>query len=315
MTGENVLLIIIIVGIAIWLYIRIQKRVKNFADIVPNFLSFCKSNRMQLIGQGANGVLFRRPLNIEKLKSAYLETYQIEPHLPDDSALYQYIGISCEGDYSALSLDDRKPDKTSTSFFFTNYLIVDGYKGNIESNKQELYHWEDSEVFYQKTIERGYADLARQLHYEIEEAQRGYGWYAELLKNEELAQWRELASDVQVPIYFRTTIEDFFIPYRISLKKFLVNRDAYNSPTFIIEYDGSPLLSKTLKIFLEDPSLRAMGYPSWFYQSFPDVAMWAIKGNGNVIVKQMFSNLTEGAVVVDGQLRPEILKKIYFNHK
>lgn len=38
-------------------------------------------------------------------------------------------------------------------------------------------------------------------------------------------------------------------------------------------YENEPLFSKTLNMFQENPSLKAMGYPNWFYQAFPDVAM------------------------------------------
>lgn len=76
---------------------RWQKKMKNFRDAIPNFISFCKSSGMELVGESTNGIIFRRPLSIEKLKAAYMKRYDEELVLPDDPVLYQYVGLSCEG--------------------------------------------------------------------------------------------------------------------------------------------------------------------------------------------------------------------------
>ena len=34
-----------------------------------------------------------------------------------------------------------------------------------------------------------------------------------------------------------------------------------------------------------------MGYPSWFFIAFPDVAFWAMKGDGLELIKKRFKNL------------------------
>ncbi len=265
---------------------------------------------MELVGESTNGIIFRRPLSIDKLKTAYMKRYDEELVLPDDLVLYQYVGMSCEGEYVAISLDNKKPSK-ETPFFFTNYVITESYKPNINKNKTQLLFWEDSEYFYQKRIENGYEDLAGQIHYEIQEANsNGYGWYAELLRNEELKEWRELSNDIEIPKQFRIIIKEFFIPFRISPIKFLTNRDATSDPYRYMMYENEPLFSKTLNMFQENPSLKAMGYPNWFYQAFPDVAMWDIRGDGNKIIKEMFKRLKESELISNNQIRPELLKKI-----
>lgn len=126
----------------------------------------------------------------------------------------------------------------------------------------------------------------------------------------ELNQWREFANDPETPAKLRTIIYDFFIPYKISFIKCSINFDAISDPFRYIMYQDEPLFSKTLKCFQEDPSLKAMGYPDWFYSAFPDVAMWAIKGAGLSIIKQSFKNLSEDELIYNNSLRNEHLKFI-----
>lgn len=117
------------------------------------------------------------------------------------------------------------------------------------------------------------------------------------MKNEQnkgdLQQWRELLEDDDMPAHFKVVIRDFLLPYKINPIKYLVNHDGTTDPTRFILYDNDPLFSESLRKIQQNPTIRVMGYPSWFYLAFPDVALWAIKGEGKKIIINKFSDLEE----------------------
>lgn len=121
----------------------------------------------------------------------------------------------------------------------------------------------------------------------------------------------------KIPEELKYIITDFFIPFNIDPVKFLCNRNADSGPPRnIMYYQDSDFIkenfSKTLEKFLDEPELKACGYPDWFYYAFPDVAMWAIKGKGNRVIKNEFSNLEEHELIdlTRGQLKDRHLKTI-----
>lgn len=308
--NDTIFLILIVLAFFIWLMIRVQKRNRNFRDVIPNFISFCNSNGMELVGESSSSMIYRKPIDYIKLGKAYSLLYEKDIDLPSDIVLYQYIGISCNGGVPAISSDYKKPTK-ETGFYITNYIITEGYKPNIEKNKSYLSAWKDEEVYYQELIERGYRDLAIQIKSEIEDAKTNkFGWYSNILKNEDLKQWHELSGDIEIPAEYREIIKIYFIPYRISSVKFIVNKDGTSDPYRYFLYENESLFSPTLREFQKDPSLKSTYFPSWFYQAFPDVIMWTIKSPGNIKTKELLENLTENEVLLNNQIRHELLKKI-----
>lgn len=127
-----------------------------------------------------------------------------------------------------------------------------------------------------------------------------------------LNQWHELLEAEDISAYFKDLIRQFFIPYQIDPIKFMINKDATSDPYRYIMYQDKAQFSNTLQKFQEDPTLKAMGYPDWFYCAFPDVAMWAIKGEGNKVIKNEFAHLEEHELIDLNrrQLKDLHLKKI-----
>ena len=124
------------------------------------------------------------------------------------------------------------------------------------------------------------------------------------------SMWLELANASDTPDLIRSVIYDFFIPYKISAIKFAINKDATDDPFRYMMYEDDPLFSKTLKCFQEDPSLKALGYPDWFYCAFPDVAFWAIKGMGKSIILEKFKFFTEDDLISNNRIKNVHLKTI-----
>jgi hypothetical protein len=69
-------------------------------------------------------------------------------------------------------------------------------------------------------------------------------------------------------------------------------------------------IAPSLKIIKENPYDIAMGYPSWFYIAFPDVALWAMKGDGSELIKKRFENLSEDELVDGKHIRANLLNDI-----
>lgn len=127
----------------------------------------------------------------------------------------------------------------------------------------------------------------------------------------DIEQWKDMMSDSSFPEELKELIKEFFIPFSIDPMKFLVNLDATTDPFRYIMYDDEPLFSNTLRNFQEDPTLRAFGYPDWFYLAFPDVVMWAT-GTGKIMVMDNLKEFKEYEVIDDDtrKINHDILKSI-----
>lgn len=135
--------------------------------------------------------------------------------------------------------------------------------------------------------------------------------YQSLGHNNE-GDWSTYLGDEQLSEETRRIIRQFFIPFNIDVMKFMINQDAISDPFRYVLYENNPLFSRTLKKFQEDSSLKAVGYPDWFYAAFPDVAHWAIKGEGNRLVKTQLGTLSESQVIdlSRNQIREEHLQMV-----
>jgi len=124
--------------------------------------------------------------------------------------------------------------------------------------------------------------------------------YGKLLSDDKLEQWNELLADDELPVENQNIIKEFLIPHKISPLKWFLNNGYYKDP-FPADFHYNHMhIAPTLKILKENPSHIAMGYPSWFFISFPDVAYWAMIGDGNAIIKSNFKNIKEEDLI-DGK--------------
>ena len=130
-----------------------------------------------------------------------------------------------------------------------------------------------------------------------EDKQRG-ALYREHMKRLKfsLNQWTELYEDDNIVSSFKTIIEDFLLPYGVDYNKFMTNTAALDDPFGHITFEDNKDYSQTLTQFHLNAS-KAPGYPDWFYAAFPDVAMWAISGEGNKLFHAKYSTYTEAELL------------------
>lgn len=302
--------VLVILGIVVFILIRRNKGVKDFKNRVPNFISFCKKNGWDLVAGETTGLMFCKEVDYKKLKTEYFKVHKVKLELPEDMIIYHYIGLYCGGDFTAISSDNRD----FSNFRFINYLTVPNFRPG-KFPKKTLMRFNDDNLFYENQIEIDWKDIARDLFRRIQcdEKNRngiGGGWYSLYMKDSEIKQWNNLANDPEVPLSLRLAITELFIPYKISIVKFNVNLDATSDPYRYFIYDENTLFSKSLRTFQQDPTLKAFGYPDWFYLAFPDVAIWAIRGDGNKTIKEQFKDLSENDLVSNRSIRLEHLKTI-----
>lgn len=110
--------------------------------------------------------------------------------------------------------------------------------------------------------------------------------------------------------FFKKLIINFLLPYRISVFKFMFNKEYYNTPEVAQFAMNKKPIAPSLLLLVENPMVRSLGYPNWFYIVFPDVAWWALQGEGNPIVKEVFGNLPIGEVVEGDKLKYSFLQQI-----
>ena len=119
-----------------------------------------------------------------------------------------------------------------------------------------------------------------------------------VLNEDTIDSYKEILSDSTISKFHRSLIQDFLIPYNISLLKYILNREYYETPFAVDFKHGHKQIAPSLKLIKENKTTYwAAGYPDWFYYTFPDVAIWAIKGEGNAIIKSKFSRIKESKFV------------------
>lgn len=129
-----------------------------------------------------------------------------------------------------------------------------------------------------------------------------------VFEEENIETYNELLSDNEVSESFKKIIRSFLIPFKISPLKYSINDDYYsNASLFVFK---SKQVAPTLIKLIETDAYTAAGYPRWFYVAFPDVAWWAIRGDGKKLIFKKFEKLTESELIEGRSLRPELLKVI-----
>jgi hypothetical protein len=130
------------------------------------------------------------------------------------------------------------------------------------------------------------------------------------LDDDKIDQYNDLLQDKETPDFFKDLIRNFLIPYKISPLKFTLNKKYYEDPfPMDLEHDHKHI-APSLKKIKENPWDIAMGYPSWFFVAFPDVALWVMKGAGLEIIKSRFKNLSAEELIDGKHLRANLLNDI-----
>jgi len=91
--------------------------------------------------------------------------------------------------------------------------------------------------------------------------------------------------------------------------KFSLNIEFYDNPFPVDIYHNHKHIAPSLKE-IKDNCYIAQGYPDWFYAAFPDVALWAIKGEGFVQIKNKFEKLPEKELIEGNQIKMNLLDDI-----
>lgn len=131
-----------------------------------------------------------------------------------------------------------------------------------------------------------------------------------ILDDDKLDHYNDLLRDDEIPENFKDLIRYFLIPYKISILKYTLNKEYYENPFPVDFHNNHKHIAPSLKKIKENPFDIAMGYPSWFFIAFPDVAIWAMKGEGHELIKKRFKNLSEEELIDGNHIRANLLNDI-----
>ena len=131
-----------------------------------------------------------------------------------------------------------------------------------------------------------------------------------ILDEDKLDHYNDLLRDNKIPENFKDLIRYFLIPYKISILKYTLNKEYYEDPFPVDFHNNHKHIAPSLKKIKENPFDIAMGYPSWFFIAFPDVAFWAMKSDGLELIKKRFKNLSEEELIEGNHIRANLLNDI-----
>lgn len=130
--------------------------------------------------------------------------------------------------------------------------------------------------------------------------------------------WDKILADPATTSDDAKLIHRFFKPYKISLLKFILNKDCYEKSTFLDDVTDKYEVAPSLRKIIDAPfEYKVPAYPDWFYIAFPDVVIWCMDGDGKQLLREKISGLTEEVVVEDGHFNASILESVielYLKH-
>jgi len=129
------------------------------------------------------------------------------------------------------------------------------------------------------------------------------------LEEDTLDQYDELLKDEGVDDFLKTIINDFFKPFEISLFKFTLNMEFYETPFPTDLNNNHSYIAPSLREIKENPFEMALGYPGWFIAAFPDVSLWVMR-SGKKKIMDKFRNYTEEQLIENKHIRLGLLKEI-----
>jgi hypothetical protein len=138
-----------------------------------------------------------------------------------------------------------------------------------------------------------------------------------ILDDDSLSIWNDHLNDPEAPDDQKFLIINFLLPYKISVLKFLLNKDYWEDPFPVDFTNNHKHIAPSLKKIKESRYDIALGYPDWFFVAFPDVAFWAMKGPGKSLIMSKFKNYPEEKLSDGNYLRPNLLNeiiKMYLNN-
>jgi hypothetical protein len=138
-----------------------------------------------------------------------------------------------------------------------------------------------------------------------------------ILDDDKIDLYNDLLRDDKIPENYKDLIRYFLIPNKISILKYTLNKEYYENPFPVDFHNNHKHIAPSLKKIKENPFDIAMGYPSWFFIAFPDVAFWAMKGDGLELIKKRFKNLSEEELIDGNHIRANLLNdiiKLYQNN-
>lgn len=113
-----------------------------------------------------------------------------------------------------------------------------------------------------------------------------------LLDQDTLALYNSLLQDTTTSDFYKDIIRYFLLPYEISLLKFNLNNAYYEDPFPLDPHTQYDHIAPSLRALKPHLSEATAAYPDWFFVAFPDVALWAIRGEGLPQVKSRFRQLS-----------------------
>ncbi len=128
-----------------------------------------------------------------------------------------------------------------------------------------------------------------------------------ILDDDKLEHYNNLLCDEEIPKNFKDLILYFLIPYKISILKYSLNKEYFADPFPYDLHNKHKHIAPSLTKIKENQFDIPMGYPSWFFIAFPDVALWVMKGEGIQHVKKRIKDLSEEDLFDGNHIRTNFL--------
>lgn len=118
--------------------------------------------------------------------------------------------------------------------------------------------------------------------------------------------------DINTPNNLKIVINQFLIPYKISILKFGFNNEFFetNLPFSSLYENGYEHVSPSLRKIQENRIAIPRIYPNWVFSAFPDVVLWSMKGNGKAILYNKFNGLTDDELKDGNHIKLKLIKEI-----
>ena len=133
--------------------------------------------------------------------------------------------------------------------------------------------------------------------------------------NTNKSKWQEIANSC-TDYKFKSAINDLFIPYKIKLSTYLINKDCFEQ-RYSYSYKFKHGSTFSMVHWAETVNLYdlPLGFPHWFYHAFPDVAKWASEDrSAKTVLKPLFDKYDSMQNFdihdSDGRLTIYVLKRI-----
>lgn len=212
------------------------------------------------------------------------------------------------------------------------FMIIGGFKlisptvnSKIEENKKNNQSESFANNYANETLNTSNFNTAqietasKQYSFLVREVDGFYQLEQDVVKSNEPNSFKNISNEMSAnpnkAISKRklTIINDFYIKDDISAFKMFVNDEYYSN-----RYESEALfkfVSPNLKKLVDEPLNKSPVYPKWFYVAYPDVAMWAIKGAGNKIVKDSLgSKLSYLSTITESDLLTEMMNTDFFEN-